>query len=336
MNATTVKSNAGRVLKVVILPLAIYLVMLISTGGRFGMGNSMTLVLRQSVIPILIALAIGCNMTIGMWDFSAGGVVMTAAFLGGYFAKETGAGIVGMLVICMAVAIGLTMLTGLLYNLMKVPSLVLTVGLVMVYEAIPRLLSLTRVQINIKDGVLSQSPWCFIILIGMFVLFYIVFNYTTFGFNVKAIGANQAIANSAGVNLSKTKFIAFTFGGVFLGVAATLYMSNMTTLVPPTAFGSVGLIFDAMMGIFVAFFLQRYCNFAIGIVIGTIAMQMLNSGLVALGLETTMRDITSGLFLLVLLIVSSNQGRIEDIRTRKQLARKANEQYKILHTSRSK
>lgn len=102
----------------------------------------------------------------------------------------------------------------------------------------------------------------------------------------------------------------------------------MTVVWPAPTFGSVNLIFDAMMGVFIAFFLEKYCNFSIGIIIGALSMNILTSGLVALGLDTTTRDITQGLFLLVLLIFSSNQGVIDAIRNKKRLACAADEKYK--------
>lgn len=323
------KSKVGpNILKTIILPITIYLVLLISTGGRFGQSASMMLVLRQSVIPIMIAFAVGFNMTMGMWDLSAGAVVYAAAILGTHAANLTQTGVVGMVIFCMAIAIGLSVLTGMLYKFMKVPSIVLTVGVTMLYEALPRLFKISMVKIPISNSILSQLPWCFIILAGAFILFYILFNFTAFGHNVRAIGANQKIARNSGVNIDKTKLISFVLSGVFIGITSVIYMSNMTAIKPTTAFGSSGLIFDSMMGIFIAFFLEKYSNFTVGIVIGAFSMQILTSGLVALGLGTTTRDITQGLFLLVLLIFSSNQGVFDAIRNRKQLARIANEKYR--------
>lgn len=334
MGSTIKKQRISNILKTLIIPIAIYLVLLASTGGRFGTSASLLLVFRQSVILIIIAMAIGLNMTMGMWDFSAGAVVIVAAMIGGAFAKATGSGVPGMIVICMAVAIGLSALSGFLYNLIKVPSIVLSIGLCMAYEAIPRLFSISLVQIKPKDAILAQSPWCFIILGVMFIIFYIIFNYTVLGHNVKLIGANQTIANNAGVNIPRVKFISFLCGGVFLGVASFLYMANVGALTAPSAFGSVAIIFDAMMGIFIGFFLMRYCNFIVGIVAGVISMSMLNSGLVVLGLQPTMRSVTSGLFLLVVLMIASNQSVVDDMRRRKVFARKADELYE--HTTKPK
>ena len=317
------KKKVTNVVKSLLLPVIVYIVLTISTGGRFGKPAAMLLVLRQSVVPLLLAMACAFVMPLGMWDFSAGAVMMTSAILCGAVSIKTGMGIPAMVVTGILTGLVLSMVTGLLYNVMKVPSMVLTVGLAMVYEAIPRLFSADFIQIKIRDNTLARVPWCFVVLAVFFAIFYVVTNRTAYGKNVRAIGANQVIANNAGVDLQKTKFISFALSGLFCGVAGVLFMSNSITLQAPVAFGSVGQIFDAMMGIFIAFFLERYCNFAFGIVIGTLSMKMLTSGLIALGLSTTVRDITTGAFLLVLLIFSSNQSLLDQIRNRRAVRKRA-------------
>jgi ribose transport system permease protein len=322
------KKHVGA-LKTLVLPAAVYLILLVCTRGRFGQPATVLMAFRLSVISILIAMALGFSMTMGMWDFSSGAVVLFAALAGAHVSKATGTGAFGMVLACIALAVACAAATGLLYNVIKVPSIVLTVGLAMCYESLPRMLSVSRVQINVKDAVLARTPWCFIILGVMFAVFYVLLNKTAFGYNVKAIGAAQTIAGSSGVSLARTKFCSFLFGGFFLGVAAFLHISNSSALSAPSSFSSVTLIFNSMMGVFIAFFLQRYCNFAVGLVVGSVSMTMLTSGLIALGLDTTMRNITSGLFLLALLIFSSNQGLLDDMRRRRGLVRAADERFAL-------
>ena len=81
MNCSMKKQKILNFLRALILPIAVYLLMRLCTGGRFGNATSMMLLLRQSVIPILIALGLGFALMMGMWDFSSGAVVYAAAIL---------------------------------------------------------------------------------------------------------------------------------------------------------------------------------------------------------------------------------------------------------------
>lgn len=332
MNKKTIVQN---ILKTLIIPVAIYLIMFICSGGRFGGSASMLLMLRQSAIPLLIAMAIGFNMMMGMWDFSAGAVVYAGVLIGCKLAEITGTGVAGMAMFCILVAIGLSTLTGLLYRLIKIPIVVLTIGTTILYEGLPKIFGITNIKIASSDTILAMAPWCFIILIAGGITFHIMYYKTSFGNNVMAIGSDQQIARNAGINVEKTKFLSFVWSGVLLGIASVLYISNVTSLVPVSGFASSTLVFDAMMGCFIAFFLMRYCNFTIGIVVGIISMQMLMFGLLSMGLGSTMRIVVQGIFLLVLLIFSSNQSRIEDSRNRKRLMVEANRKYQLMQKAKT-
>lgn len=323
-----IKDYGLRIAKTLLLPLMVYIVFAIIGGGRFGTTRSMVTIARQSVMPILVSLAIACNMSIGMWDFSAGGVVIVASIIGGGIAKMTGTGIPGMIIFCVIIALLLTGFTGVLYNFMKVPSIVLTIGLVLVYETIPFLVfDGAGVLISGDMTILALPPYCFIVLAIMFIIFYVVFNYTTFGHNVRALGNGQLIARNAGLDPGKTKLISFLFGGIFLGMAAVMNLSTNGIVKPEGSMASVVLVFDSMMGIFIGLFLSKYCNLAIGVTIGTFTMKMLNTGLIAVGFSTTIREITTGLFLLIILGMSSNQGKIAEWKAKRDRAEEANKKY---------
>lgn len=291
------------------------------TGGRSLSARMLLVTARQSVMPIIISMALIGNMTLGMWDFSAGGVVLSAAIIGGNLMKMTNTGIVELVVFCLTIAIAMTTLTGFLNNKLRVPTIVVTIGLVLIYEAIPRILFPGGATISAKYTVLAASPNCFIILAIMFTVFYLLYNKTAYGHNIRALGGSQEIAKSAGLNASRIMQFGFSISGVFLGVGAVLYISANGQLMTVTALGSVATIFDAMMGVFLAFFLSRFCNLAIAVVVGTFTMTALSNGLVAMGLPATMRSITSGVFLLILLCMSANQGRIIKWRADRQRAR---------------
>ncbi|MCG8501811.1 MAG: ABC transporter permease [Firmicutes bacterium] len=324
----TIELYSGRIFKTLLVPLLVYIVFAALSGGRFGTWLGMTLIARQAVISALLALGITCNMVMGMWDFSAGAVVVFAAIIGGNLAKATGLDLFGLILFCVLTAVLMTTLTGFLYSILKVPSMVFTIGLVLVYETLPYLVydgAGAFISGNLTK--LARSPYCFIILGVMFAIFYIIFNYTTFGHNVRAYGRNSILAKNLGLNPTKIKFFSFVLGGAFLGMAAVIYISSKGKIQVGASMSSVTMVFDAMMGFFIAIFLSRYCNMAIGIVIGSFTMKMLTAGLVSLGLSTTIRNITTGLFLLVLLCISSNMGRVSAWRARRERAKQANIKY---------
>lgn len=328
MNKSAPKKLIVNGAKSLLLPVLVFVVFAILTQGRSASGRMFMTTLRQSVVPALICWGIQLNMTVGMVNFSAGAVILTASIIGGNLMQMTGTGIPGLAFFTLIVGILAGAVTGFLYIKMRVPCMVLTIGMMLVYEALPRVIFPGGVNINAQYTTLAQSPWCFIILAAMLVVFYVMYNLTSFGHNLRAIGANQAIADSVGINSDKSKFLSFIIGGVFLGVAAMLYVSANGELRPVSAMGSMLIMMDGFMGMFMSMFISRYCNLAFAVPISVLTMKMISNGFVSLGLSATVRDITNGLILLVLLTISANQGLIERRRADKTYAVQANDEYK--------
>ena len=142
-----------------------------------------------------------------------------------------------------------------------------------------------------------------------------------------SVWANIKIADSAGIDIDKTKFISFVLSGLFLGVAGIVHMSANVSVTGVTGFASASMIFDGIMGVFVAQVLARYINYNVAIIIGTITIRMLSAGLVACGFSSEIRGILTGVFLFVVVSYSTNAGLLERIRSRKRIAEQANEEY---------
>lgn len=316
------------ILKALALPLIIYVLFRILTGGAFGTATSMISLLRTSVVPLLMGLGMSFLMQMGMWDFSAGAVVYAAAIFSAKISASLGWGIPGVCLFAILIAVALSACSGLLYRFLRVPCMVLSLGLAMIYEALPNILTTDYTgRINLLDGYLAEMPWCLLIAAGMFVIFYIINNKTSLAADIRAIGSDIAIANSAGVNIDRVKFVSFLITGIFLGVTAVVYISVNVSVIAVTGFSSATMIFDAMMGIFVAAVISRYVDYCFAVVIGIITIRMLSSALVAMGMSSPMRGVMTGVFMFLVLMYSANSGIFDEIKNRKRIAAEANREY---------
>ena len=319
-----------------IIPVGMFLIFAVLSRGRTATVKMFVTTFRQSIIPIIICWGLMLNMSVGMMNFSAGAMMLCAGILGGNLAQMTGTGIPGVLVFCLLVTLVEGAITGFLYNKMRVPCMVLTIGMMMIWESFPKLIFSSGVNLPSSMTLLARSPYCFILLGVMFVVFHMLYNKTAFGHNLRAIGNNQAIANSVGLDSDKIKFASFVFGAVFLGIAATLYVSERGELRNVQFMASMTIMMDGFMGMFLALFLSKYCNMSVAVIIGSFSMKMLSNGFVAIGLSARTRDIMQGLLLLVLLTISANAGVFERIKTNKAFAKSADDEYrKIRQTGKS-
>lgn len=314
--------------KALVLPAAVWVIFSIITKGRFATPTSLLSILRTAVVPMIIGMTLAIGMVMNMWNFAVGAIIYACAIFGAYLAKVTSTGIPGLCVFSVLIGVVLCAVMGILYRLLRVSCLVLSLGMAMVIEALPNVFVPNATgTIGLLDGYLGSAPWCYIIVIAVFIVFWFINSNTTLGADMRAIGANIKIAQSAGVDIDRVKFISFLISGVFLGIGGILYMSANVTVTAVTGFASASMIFDGFMGVFVAMVLAKYVNFSASVVIGVLTLRLLSSGLVACGFSSEIRGILTGVFLFVVVCFSANFGLIDQIRAKKEIASEANADY---------
>lgn len=246
----------------------------------------------------------------------------------------TGTGLPGLIVFCLITSIVLTSITGFLNNKLKVPLLVVALGLTLVYEAMPALIfaSNKTAIIDVKYSILAQSPYIFIVFAVAFVLYYILTNKTAYGHNIRALGGNSELASRAGLKVERITQMSFTVSGIFAGFASAIYMCSNGQVNAPAAFVSITTVMNAFLGLFLGIFLSRFCDDSIGIVIAVITMTVLSNGMLTMGIGSTTRDIINSVVLFFLLAFSANQPYFIRWRSDLKRAHLANEAYQKRET----
>lgn len=302
------------VMKTAALPLLVYVVFSLLTNGRSASSRMMLNTIRQSIVPMLLCWGLMITMSMGMMNFSCGAVMLSAGIIGGNLANMTNTGIWGLLLFCIALGVIIGASTGFLYNKLRVPCMVLTIGLMLFFEAFPRVFFSGGVRVPIAISALSMAPNCYIVAIIMLAIFYILYERTAFGHNIRALGASPSIAASVGLDADKMKFRAFVLAGFYFGVAAAVYVAANGEVRNVSSLGSMQTMMDSFMGMFLAMFMSQFCKMPIAVAVSTFTMKMMSNGFVALGMDATVRDLANGVFLLILLAISANAGLFDRIK----------------------
>lgn len=304
------QNNIGKkllgILMTLALPVLVYVLFGVLSGGRMFNTRAVLTTLRTTVQPAIICYALLLGMNIGMMNFSAGAIVLCSAIVGSGISNTLGWGLPGLILFSMLTALLCSAIMGGLYNWLRVPSMVLGLGLMLVFEAVPRVLFPAGAVISTENGFLARQPWIFVVAAVAMIIFYVIFNKTAYGHNVRAIGANQSVALAAGLNLDKIKFMNFLVSGIFLGIAAVLHMSSSGKLQNVAALGSMTVMMDAFMGVFLGMLLSRWSDPSIAVFCGVLTMKAMSSGFVAIGLEAVWEDVVTGVFMLIIMAISAN------------------------------
>jgi ribose transport system permease protein len=81
----------------------------------------------------------------------------------------------------------------------------------------------------IGNGTVYGVPNLVIIMVILFLLFFWLMRYTEFGRNLYAIGGDYEVALYSGINVIRTKWLAFVISGATAGLAGVLLSSKLNT-----------------------------------------------------------------------------------------------------------
>lgn len=295
----------------ILLPLLVYLLFFALSGGKFGKASTVLMNLKQTLVPSLISYAMCSNILCNRMDLSAGAVVMLSSMIGAKVVYIYDIGVVPFALIVIASAILLELISGVAYMIMRVPAIVTALGVCMIFETLSNQVSISWVTAISGDTTFfGREPLCYVIFLIMAVAFYIIFNHTKFGYNVRACASSQQIAKSGGVNVKRNAFLCYVVAAVFLGVASLLRISIQGSIDTPMYMSSTNIIFNCLLGIYVGIALEQYCNIVIGIFVGNFILNMLTSGLMGMGLSSSLQDTASGFFLLLIMVYTYNNQRV--------------------------
>ena len=290
-------------LKVIMLPVIVYLIFLVICFERFSNWNCIYTIFIQTIIPTITAYAIAYGNICGVFDFTIGSRLVISGVIGGLLAAQYG--FAGMILGAIISAIVVGVITGVLNWWLKIPSLVLTMGLAMVFEIVGSKLAghYGFVQIDNKYAIFGSSPNIVIIFLLSAVLFYFIFNHTVFSFHMRAVGSNEVVAKNSGIKTDLVKCKSFVYGSVFIGIAAILTLSQSGSVGAQTSLGSVTIMFKPLISVLLALVLQRICDLTVGIFIAQFTLNIIFIGLIAVGLPDTFQNVVLGFFLLVVMIL---------------------------------
>ncbi len=298
---------------VIAIPVIVYLIFYLLQPSRFGSLQGIYIMLQQAFIPSILAWGLAFILTMGLYDFSIGGVLVLAAIIGADYGARFG--FVGLIFGCLLIAIILELINCVAYIYLKIPSMIVTIGLLMIYETLGNLYKGGLGTILPYElGFLGRAPYNLLVGITTFIIAYLIYNNTRYGIQIKSIGSSEIIAKSMGVNINKMKIMGFLICGVFIGIASIVTVSYGGIIMPQIGMNSLLRIFTPLMGCFIGMALRKYCNMIIGIFVGELILVMILTGLITIGVDTTFQQVIMGTFLLIIAGITGKFQREEVVK----------------------
>ena len=278
--------------------------------------HSLKIVLSQAIIPTTLGYAMCFTNAIGMFDLSCASAMIIAAMIGGSLGNTMG--LPGLIIGCIAVGVVLGVINGTVYKLLKIPCLIVSLGLLLIYEILAQKIGLgVSKTIPADVGIIGKFPYSLIILGASALLFYYIYNKTCIACHIRAVGNEELLANALGVNAMNTKYMTFVLAGIFIGITAILQISYANSITTVSSLRSISMIFQPLMGVLIAFAIQEWCNLMLGVFISQFTLSMMFNALIALGVPSKMQDVVLGVMLIIVMGIALNNKRISGFFERK-------------------
>jgi ribose transport system permease protein len=305
------------------LTIAILAIIVLLVAGELlspGFASQRQIITLLKVAALLGVVAAGQNLVVlggreGI-DLSVGGIISFTAFLAGNLMQQQDALLVRGVVLVLAAAFMIGLVTGLGVTWLRIPPLVMTLGmlgvvqggLVLLTRGVPSGRSAPMLSHLVNEPVLLGLPGILFIWVLIGVVLTLVLSRTTFGFNVYAIGANEAAAALAGVPVRRTRVLLFALSGFFAGVTGILLLGY-------TEYVFVGAGDQYMLPSVIAVViggtsLAGGAGAYAGTMAGAIVLILLQSILTTLNIPPFGRQIVFGITLLALMLLYGRQRRL--------------------------
>ena len=317
INAKRLLKNTAVCLSVLVGVFAIFQLICIATGNTYISSQTFRNFAFDVFKIAFIAWGLSFNVPAGRFDFSVGATISLAAIIGGNIALSLGLGAAGLLLCCVVVGAMLGAVSGLAYVLLRLPAMVVSLGIALIFEALSFVLFDGGGIVLIgKSSMLAviQPPWLYILGICVLVVLIVVANYTRFGYNRRALSGGQSVAVQTGVNEKVNAVICYCLCGAVVAVAGVLILSKTGTQRPVLGLSSIPLMFQGFLPLFVGMAIARYSEMMTGIFVGSIVTALINQGFASLGLPLAAQSTLSAVIWLAFVVVAVNQGKLSELR----------------------
>lgn len=275
------------------------------SGGKFLEGSNIKVIISHTVAPTFIAWGLCFLFACDYTDMSIGSILVLGAFGTTIFGNWLG--YPGVVIAGLVVGILFVFINFNVFAFTKIPSWIAGISLAMIYEAIAVFLKydkntgdLVTADLGRSYRLLGKLPWSIVLLAAGFVAAYIIYNRTTVGLNIRALGGNKDVAKALGINITKTLLAVGLICGVFIGIASFLQQSVAGQTTVKTGLTSIYVIFQPMAIVLLAQILQKRLNIIIAVPICAVIIYAIFNMMTVLGIPSgTLQEASLGAFLIV-------------------------------------
>lgn len=286
--------------------LLLIVVFALTTQGRFLNSRNIMILISQAAITMIGATGTVFVMAHGNLDFSLGGGCALCAVFS--YVITGGRNVVLMFVVCVLLGVVCGLITSTIHIKGHIPAFMAGMCIMFAGRGFAEALIGRTGMYLTNVSHLATAPFYLLVLAVVFVVAFVLFNYTKIGKYQKLIGSNPNAAQLSGIPVARYKLYAFIISGVTLGIASFLMMIRLggVAVTTGTNLETDVLISLSLGGLAMTGGSSSKIRSAI---VGTMTYFILSNGLTLWGVDGNMVFIVKAIVFLLTVFISSDYSR---------------------------
>ncbi len=287
--------------------------------GTFMTGRNLMNVSQQVSMLAVTAFAMTIVMAMGDYDLSVGSMASLGGIVAAVTFRETDIAALALVAALGAGVIG-GALNGVLVSYLGILPFVATLGTLTVFSGLAFLLAGGKTifgsDIPASFGAFARGgipvwqsgetviaiPNLTIVAALALLAAWFILQKTVFGRHLHAMGGSSEAARLAGIDVKRTRLIAFALSGLGAAVAGLMYTARVASANPTQ--GS-GLMLDAIAAVFLGMTMSRHGEpRVLNTLAGVLFLGVLSNGLTQLSVDSYVRDILVGTIIIAAVAAS--------------------------------
>jgi ribose transport system permease protein len=288
------------------------------TTQHFLSPNNISNILTQITINLILAIGMTFVILIGGIDLSVGSMLAFCAVVGGTVMTIPDQSLFQAVMLATLASIATGALCGFLNGWISafwgLPSFIVTLGMLNIARGAALQTTDARTIYSFPQSfnefgsqMIFGIPVVFLIALALTLIAWVILSKTVFGRLLYGIGNNEEAVRLAGHSLMFYKVAAFTIAGVLVGIAAIIYMARLNIASPIIG---IGFELNAIAAVIIGgTSLNGGRGSVIGTLLGACIIGVLANGLILYGLSDFMRQMITGVVIILAVIIDKYRER---------------------------
>lgn len=290
-----------------LLFILIFLVFGLISPLMFTSINIINLLVNSSII-LITSLGMTFAITVGRFDLSVGSMMAFATVIVGLFAPKVNLAFLIILPILVAILVGF--ITGIIITKIRIQAFVATLATMVIIKGITYLvtngtpiffISHPEIKVISTTNLLSM-PLPIWIAAAIFIVFYILYKFTTFGVFLRSIGSNEVSARISGIKVDLIIIIVFILTAVCAAISGIIAVSR--TLEANAFYGSTMIVDSITVTVLGGTSMKGGKGKLFGTAIGSILISVIRNGLNLQNVSTFNQNLITGILLILILVLN--------------------------------